>query len=256
MQLLESEWIFITDIIYKFNTIKDFDEARRELLDMIRLLIRCDKATFFLTDMKQKNSIGNPVGSDYPEELMQEYIDLQMHQDYARWLFATTQGHTYRTAEWFPPGEREKEPYYRSYYKKCNIHYAGLLTLAHNDKFVGIICLYRDKTWPDFSDHDMFILDILEKHISKRVYDELYGKNVDTIKVSDIIGQKLEVIAARCNLTKREREIVGLLVSGKSTDDICKQLVIAPGTLKTHISNVYKKMNIGKRSELLKMFSE
>lgn len=256
MQLLESEWMFISDIIYRFNLTKDFDEARRDLLDMIRILIHCDKATFFLADRKQKNAICDPVGSDYPEELMQEYLDLQMHQDYARWLFATAQGHTYRTAEWFPPGEREKEPYYRTYYKKCDIHYAGLLTLAHNNRFVGIICLYRNVLWQDFNNHDMFILDVLQKHISLRVYDELYGTDGTVINISDIVSRKIETIAAQKGLTKREQEIVGLLLEGKDNAEICKILIIAPGTLKTHVVNIYKKLSINKRSELLKVFSD
>lgn len=256
MQLLESEWMFITDMIYRFNYTKDFDVARRDLLDMIRLIIKCDKATFFLTDTKQKNAITDPVGSDYPEELMQEYIDLHMHQDYARWLFATTQGHTYRTAEWFPPGEREKAEYYREYYTKCGIHYAGLLTLAHNEKFVGIICLYRDKSRIDFSDRDMFILDVLQKHISMRVYNELFGNVNERANFVDIVEKKIDKISKEKNLTGREKEIVNLLVQGKTIDEICEELVIAKGTIKTHTVNIYKKLDINKRIELMKMFTD
>ena len=255
MQLLESEWMFISDIIYRFNSTKDFDVARRELLDMIRLIIRCDKATFYLVDKDQKNAICKPVGSDYPEDLMQEYLDLQMHQDYARWLFATSQGHVYRTAEWFPPGEREKEPYYRTYYEKCNIHYAELLTLAHSDQFVGIICLYRDKSWQDFSDHDVFILDILQKHISLRVYRELFriGDNSKALE-EDSRKIKFEKIVEKRGLTNREKEIALLLIEGKDNDEICEQLVIASGTLKTHINNIYRKCKVNKRVELIRLF--
>ncbi len=255
MQLFESEWNFITDIIYRFNSTKDFDEARRDLLDMIRLIIQCDKATFFLADLNQKNAIGNPVGSDYPEDLMQEYIDLHMHQDYARWLFATTQGHTYRTAEWFPPGEREKEEYYRKYYTKCGIHYAGLLTLAHNEKFVGIICLYRSKSWADFSDRDMFVLDVLQKHISLRVYNELFGKANMKMDFDDFISQKVDKVAKEKGLTNREKEILTMLAKGQTVQEICLKFVIAQGTIKTHIANIYKKLGINKRAELMRMFT-
>lgn len=256
MQLLESEWMFISEIIYRFNSTKDFTQARKDLLDSIRILIHCDKATFFLTDLEQKNAISNPVGSDFSEELMQEYIDLQMHQDYARWLFGTTKGRTYRTAEWFPPGEREKEPYYRTYYQKCGIHYAGLLTLAYNDRFVGIICLYRDKSWQDFSDHDMFILDVLERHIAYKVYNEIFVTNEGGMDVSTYISKKIDRLADKYYLTTREKEIAIKLVEGNNTGVICDELAIAQGTLKTHIVNIYRKFGINSRAELIKCVNE
>ncbi len=51
-------------------------------------------------------------------------------------------------------------------------------------------------------------------------------------------------------LTDRETDVVRLVASGASNKAIAKELGISPRTVTTHLSNVYKKLDIGSRSEL------
>jgi DNA-binding CsgD family transcriptional regulator len=51
-------------------------------------------------------------------------------------------------------------------------------------------------------------------------------------------------------LSEREKEIANLLVLGKSYKQISEELYIAMPTVKTHVSNVYKKCGTSSRSEL------
>ncbi|ARU63349.1 DNA-binding response regulator [Tumebacillus algifaecis] len=50
-------------------------------------------------------------------------------------------------------------------------------------------------------------------------------------------------------LTTREREVFELLVQDKTTKDIAEKLFISEKTVRNHISNVMKKLNVKGRSQ-------
>lgn len=51
-------------------------------------------------------------------------------------------------------------------------------------------------------------------------------------------------------LTSRQKEVYTLIVSGKSNKEIMAALFIEQSTLKSHINQIYKKLNIKSRKEL------
>lgn len=57
-------------------------------------------------------------------------------------------------------------------------------------------------------------------------------------------------------LTLREREIMQLIVSGFDNQAIADKLYISPNTVKTHISNVYKKIAVTNRVQAMLWASE
>lgn len=54
-------------------------------------------------------------------------------------------------------------------------------------------------------------------------------------------------------LTKRELEIAGLIAEGKSNGEIAERLYISETTVKKHVSNIFEKMGISRREELIRM---
>lgn len=70
---------------------------------------------------------------------------------------------------------------------------------------------------------------------------------------------RAEVLAAYARghgLTAREEEILGLIVEGKSNQQIANELWLSLGTVKTHAHNIYHKVDVGKRGELIDSFME
>lgn len=51
-------------------------------------------------------------------------------------------------------------------------------------------------------------------------------------------------------LTTRQREIYNLIISGKTNKQIISELYIEQSTLKSHINQIYKKLNIKSRNDL------
>jgi len=51
-------------------------------------------------------------------------------------------------------------------------------------------------------------------------------------------------------LTKKEKEVLPLISQNKSNKEIADELYISTSTVKTHINNIFKKLNISSRSEL------
>lgn len=51
-------------------------------------------------------------------------------------------------------------------------------------------------------------------------------------------------------LTDRQREVYDLIISGKTNKEIMNELFIEQSTLKSHINQIYGKLNIKSRSEL------
>jgi DNA-binding NarL/FixJ family response regulator len=60
---------------------------------------------------------------------------------------------------------------------------------------------------------------------------------------------RLPVATEHSSLTERELEILQLVASGATNSDIARQLWITQQTVKFHVSNVYRKLDVGNRTE-------
>lgn len=65
-------------------------------------------------------------------------------------------------------------------------------------------------------------------------------------------SKKLEDFCIEYSLTTRQREIIELIIEGYSNKEIGSKLNITEGTVKTHIYNIFKKIDISSRNQLLK----
>ena len=56
---------------------------------------------------------------------------------------------------------------------------------------------------------------------------------------------------SKYGITEREREIIVKVMQGKSNEDIARELFISLATVKTHLYNIYKKVGIDSRYDLI-----
>lgn len=64
-----------------------------------------------------------------------------------------------------------------------------------------------------------------------------------------------EEFASKYNLSKREMEVINLLNEGKSYREISEELFISLNTVKTHIRNIYPKLDVSSRHEIVNLIN-
>ena len=61
----------------------------------------------------------------------------------------------------------------------------------------------------------------------------------------------LQSLAAAVSITSREQDVLRLLSEGRSNSDIAAALCISPGTVKTHLTNIYAKLDAKSRVQAI-----
>lgn len=85
----------------------------------------------------------------------------------------------------------------------------------------------------------------------------MLGGSALTSAVAGSIIEKFEqppVAPDTQSLTPREKEVLNLLALGMTYTDIAEDLEISPHTVRRHIENIYSKLNINSRSEIIRLF--
>jgi DNA-binding CsgD family transcriptional regulator len=62
---------------------------------------------------------------------------------------------------------------------------------------------------------------------------------------------EINSLLSKHNVSKRESEIINLLLAGKSNKEIEDQLYISSHTVKNHVYNIYQKLGVKNRGELV-----
>jgi DNA-binding CsgD family transcriptional regulator len=83
----------------------------------------------------------------------------------------------------------------------------------------------------------------------------LYWHRVRVKIISHKLVKKamLDSYLALHNISTRELEIVHLVIAGRSNKEIEEKLFISSHTVKNHLYNIYKKLNIKSRFQLINM---
>lgn len=107
------------------------------------------------------------------------------------------------------------------------------------DIYVGLIALF-------FTLLGIWIATQLAKPRQEKVIveKEIFIPQPEDFTINETVLEKL-------NLTKREYEILELLVKGHSNAEIAEILFLSLSTIKTHVSNLYDKLNVKRRAQAI-----
>ena len=95
-------------------------------------------------------------------------------------------------------------------------------------------------------------VDFLEKPFNDQVLvDQIQKAIAEDAQIRQQRAEQEAVLARLALLTPREREVMDLVIAGKSNKVIASQLGISPKTVEFHRSHIMKKMKVGSVAELV-----
>ncbi len=120
---------------------------------------------------------------------------------------------------------------------------AGMV-IASGGQFVSAITLYRREKNGDFSDTDMYVLKQLLPHLQRKfdTEEEIMKKNAKSLS---------SLLKNQYQLTNREIEIIGYIYKALRNNDIAEILGISPNTVKKHVYNIFYKVGVDNRVQLI-----
>ena len=93
-----------------------------------------------------------------------------------------------------------------------------------------------------------------DKNISPNAYPEELSEATDRLAYIDPIELTCDRLAREYHLTERETEVLAQLARGRTNTYIAEDLMISPTTVRGHIRNIYSKLDVHKRQELIDLF--
>jgi DNA-binding CsgD family transcriptional regulator len=164
----------------------------------------------------------------------------------------------YRLTDVAPEGFRESE-YYKSYYIKTFQSDEVCFLTELSDNWVANISLSREHDTPRFNREEIDHLRMTEPLVHElllRHWVHRQQRRPEIEATPDLHAHVEAALASfgRSALTKREYEVVQLLLRGHSTRSSSRELRIAPETIRLHRKNVYAKLDVASQSELFVLF--
>jgi DNA-binding CsgD family transcriptional regulator len=251
-ELFDKDWLFILEAIFKLNSTTNVKSFQRKCLEMLRVLISCSQAVFFLAERRNGKIYSySPVSFNVPEENLKKFMeDRYDDDDYFKGYYFDYRTKVFRDTDMSSDEFRLNTRMYRDIYLNENVFYALRAALVCQDTLLGYIALFRPKTASDFSDNEMRILSILTDHITLQLHKLLNSNKIkESYDGEDFVNLKY---IKDYDLTKRESQVAAMIKQGKTDAEIADKLYISMSTLKKHIHKIYRKTNTNNRVQLIK----
>ena len=134
----------------------------------------------------------------------------------------------------------------------------NLLAQDINQNKAFYVAILEDLKESDINPNEYLFLEnmLTNMEISEIETKYAYSKWLNILLVISLIGLLVFVYKIRSkpapvpSLSKQEDTVKNLILKGKSNKEIAQELFISLSTVKTHITNIYQKLNISNRAEL------
>ncbi len=251
--LKETEWLTINKVLLEMYDIQEIDAFANRVLRICRMIMPYSKGYFIVFDENGNIAGHHSSFLEMEKNIYENYIDSYYEKDYMKYIFdISNHSITYRDTDIMEEAYRKKTEFYREFLRPNNIPYGAGIVLRREGKNIGILNYFRNDMLGDFSEKDMFILDILKEHLSHMLY-RLIGQEKNSVEDKTL---HLEKTAACYGLSEREKEVLKHILDGMSNAEIGSFMNISLSTVKKHVYHIFTKMDVSTRTQLRIMLEE
>ena len=256
VNLTMKESAYISQVIYRINLCDSFSDFSRILLSQIRTIIPYSKAMAIKVSSRNNEFIYEEpyfVGSDKETFDESRFVDGNYRSIWWEYMEAPWSS-VFRASDSRDEEEWNRSALYQEVYRPQKLYYALQATFVHNDIKLGMIGLYRQKEDGDFTERELFFLELLKMHIELKLYrlvTRYRGFKTDPNAPGFSVPKAL---VNEYSLTRREEEIINMMLNGSSDSAITEDLCITKSTFEKHIHNIYIKTGTKNRVGLFGIF--
>ncbi len=240
-----NEWEKINNVLLELYSIENTELLSNKIINAFRILIGFDSAYFIMLDENNRIVPDNSCFLGLTEKIVSQYIETYYDKDYLKYLYDfASETLVYRDTDILEENIRIQTEIYREYFSENDIKYGCGIIIIHEGRILGIYNLFRSEIRSDFSDRDMYILNVMKRHIERMLYNAILNSNMIDNRVD------FSCFSEKYKVTSRETEIIRFINQGYSNQEIADNLVISLSTVKKHIYNIFDKVGVSNRSQL------
>ena len=251
-EFTNAQWQKINTLLLRVNAASDATALRFAVLEDVPGIIPHQCSFFDLCSRYRSQRLYfDPLSLNMDEKQLDDYYTHYADIDYTSWLLnQTEQSIVYRDSDYFTDKLLQHSQLYLNWLRPMGAYYGAGVNLIENDIPYGSLTLYRSVEAGDFADSEMELLETLLPHLGQR-FTQLYPNGV----VYNANQPQFRELQTQFLLTAREDEIVRLLYSGTDTKIMAEMLFISESTVRKHIANIYHKLHVQSRPQLMKLVS-
>ncbi len=248
-------FLVMNDLIYDIYGWQNLLDIRDDFFQRLRIIIPFQYASilFKVSGDAQHVTLGHPIC--FPQSFLpaeQAYLASEQDTDYLLWNLYSKESKLLRASDVLDEEKRLNSPLYVNCYRKFNVYDDMQLTIVSQGELLGLLTLYRTREDGAFSSENMFFLRALGMHLNASIRRILMP---DVGISSDRENLTLSGLQKDCGLTPRETEILRHLRLLETNTEIANALGIRESTLQKHLQNLFRKLNVTSRWEVLRLFA-
>lgn len=245
----KNKFLMINDLIYEIHLWEKTSDIGNSFFQRLKMIVPFEYASLFLYDRDADNafSLGTPIC--FPETFLEaelKYIQFAGEDDLL-WILHGKEPQLIRESAVLDEDHRLNSPLYRKCYQKYNIYDSLQYTIVFQQKLLGVLTLFRTRPHGTYSSDDMFFLRTIAMHLNPVLHRLVFAESVS--KSSEIFSSEQ---FSEYHLTAKELEILQCLLQFQDNDEIAEELNIRETTLNKHLQNLFRKLEVRSRWELLR----